>query len=138
MEKDMRLMDSCTTNTIFRKVKFFQTLTKREGQVLTIAGCDAMIVGSGRTTIVLPMGTQINIEEVLLYPDSTCTLLGYRGIRKNGIHVETYKENNEEFLLLTKDTGYDKQTLEKVISLPSGLYCTYIKSVPHVAYKVIF
>jgi hypothetical protein len=52
--------------------------------------------------------------------------------------VETHKENNEEFLLLTKDTGYGKQTLEKVPSLPSGLYYTYIKLVLHVAYKVIF
>ena len=62
---------------------FFQTLTKREGKVLTITGRDAMIVGSGRATIILPMGTQIHIEEALLYPDSTCTLLSYRDIRKN-------------------------------------------------------
>jgi hypothetical protein len=52
--------------------------------------------------------------------------------------VETHEENNEEFFLLTKDTGYGKQTLEKVPSLPSRLYDTYIKPVPHVAYKVIF
>jgi peptide/histidine transporter 3/4 len=138
MEEEMCLVDSCTTNTILREVKFFQTLTKREGQVLTIAERDATIVGSGRATIVLPMGTQIDIEEALLYPDSTRTLLSYRDIRKNGIHVETHEENNEQFLLLTKDTGYGKQTLERVPSFPSGLYYTYIKPVPHVAYKVIF
>jgi hypothetical protein len=51
--------------------------------------------------------------------------------------VETHEEYNE-FLLLTKDTGYGKQTYEKMSSLPSGLYYTYIKPVPHVAYKVIF
>jgi hypothetical protein len=138
MEEEICLVDSRTSNTILREVKFFQTLKKREGQVLTIAGRDATIVGSGRATIVLPMGTQINIEEALLYPDSTCTLLSYRDIQKNGIHVETHEEYNEEFLLLTKDTEYGKQTLEKVPSLPSGLYYTYIKPVPHVAYKVIF
>ena len=55
-----------------------------------------------------------------------------------GIHVETHEENKEEFLLFTKDNGLSKQTLEKVLSLPSGLYYTYIKLVPHVAYKVIF
>ena len=82
MEEEMCLVDSCTTNTILREVKFFQTLTKREGQVLTIAGRDAMIVGSGRATFILPMGTQIHIEEALLYPDSTRTLLSYRDIRK--------------------------------------------------------
>jgi len=121
MEEEMCLVDSCTTNTILREVKFFQTLTKREGQVLTIAGRDAMIVGSGRATFILPMGTQIHIEEALLYPDSTRTLLSYRDIRKNEIHVETYEEHNEEFLLFTKNTGYGKQTLEKVPSLQSGL-----------------
>ena len=99
---------------------------------------DAMIVGSGRATIILPMGTQIHIEEALLYLDSTRTLLSYRDIRKSGIHVETYEEHNEEFLLFTKDIGYGKQTLEKVPSLHSGLYYTYIKLVPHFVYKVIF
>ena len=57
MEEEMCLVDSCTTNTILEEVKFFQTLTNREGQILTIAGHDAMIVGSGRVTIILPMGT---------------------------------------------------------------------------------
>jgi len=134
MDGEMCLVDSCTTHTILREVKFFQTLTKREGQVLTIAGRDATIVGSGRATIILPMGTQIQIEDALLYPDS----LSYRDIWKNGIHEETYEEHNEEFLLFTKDIGYGKQTFEKVLSLPSGLYYTYIKPVPYVTYKVIF
>src|SRR6185312_14078047 len=104
MEEEMCLVDSCTTNTILREVKIFQTLTKREGQVLTIAGRDAMIVGSGRATFILPMGTQIHIEEALLYPDSTHTLLSYRDNRKNKIHVKIYEEHNEEFLLFTKNT----------------------------------
>jgi hypothetical protein len=34
MEEEIWLVDSCTTKTILREVKFFQTLTKREGQVL--------------------------------------------------------------------------------------------------------
>jgi hypothetical protein len=72
-----------------------------------------IIVGSGRATIILLMGTQIVIEDALLYPDSTRTLLSYRDIRKNGIHVETYDEDNEEFLILTKLTGYGKQICEK-------------------------
>ena len=52
--------------------------------------------------------------------------------------METYEENKEEFLLFTKDIGQGKDTLEKVPSLPSGLYYTYIKPVPYVAYKMIF
>jgi hypothetical protein len=44
------------------------------------------------------MGTQVTIENALLYPDSTRTLLSYRDIRKNGLHVVTHEESNEEFL----------------------------------------
>jgi len=72
----------------------------------------------------LPMGTLVTIEDALLYPDSTHTLLSYRDIRKNRFHVETHEDNIEEFLLITKDNGYGKQTLEKVPSLPFGLYYT--------------
>jgi hypothetical protein len=113
LEEELCLVDSCTTNTILTEIKYFQTIKRKEGNVLTIAGRDALIVGSGRAIITLPMGTQIIIEDALLYPDSTRTLLSYRDICKNGIHVETHVENKEEFLILTKLTGYGKQICEK-------------------------
>src|SRR5436190_18965137 len=78
MEEEVCLVDSCTTNTILRESLYFQTLKKSKGNVTTIAGCDAVIIGSGRSTITLPMGTQLEIEDALLYPDSTCTLLSLR------------------------------------------------------------
>jgi hypothetical protein len=86
-----------------------------------------LIVGSGRAIITLPTGTQIVIENALLYPNSTRTLLSYRDIRMNGIHVETFEENKEEYLLLTKPTEYGKQICEKIPTLEFGLYYTYIK-----------
>jgi hypothetical protein len=46
MEEEMCLVDSCTTNTILRETKYFQTLTKRTGNILTFAEHDACIVGS--------------------------------------------------------------------------------------------
>ena len=61
----MCLVDSCITNTILREVRYFRTLTKREGIVLFIALRDAMLVGPEKTTITLQMGTQINIVEAL-------------------------------------------------------------------------
>ena len=64
--------------------------------------------------------------------------LSYRDIRKNGFHIETHDDNNEESLLITKDNRYGKETLEKVPSLSSELYYTYIKPIKHVVYKVIF
>jgi hypothetical protein len=134
----MRLVDSCTTNSILRETKYFQTVTRRTGNILTIAGHDTNIVGFGRATIVLPMGTQVTIENTLLYPDSTHTLLSYRDIRKNGLHVITHKENNEEFLHIIKKKEDDNDILKRIPSLPSGLYYIYIKHVPPVAYMVIF
>ena len=46
-EEEICLVDSCTTNYILREIKYFQTLEKREGNIMTIAGQDALIVGSG-------------------------------------------------------------------------------------------
>jgi hypothetical protein len=84
------------------------------------------------------MGTQATVENALLYPDSTHTLLSYRYIHKNGLHVITHEENNEEFLHIIKKNGDYHDILERIHSLSFGLYYTYIKPVPHVAYKVIF
>jgi hypothetical protein len=41
------------------------------------------------------MGTQVTIKNALLYPNSSRTLLSYRDIRKNELHVVTHEENNE-------------------------------------------
>jgi hypothetical protein len=138
MEEGMCLVDSCTTNTILRETNYFQTLTKGKGNILTITSRDACIVGSGKATIILPMATQVIIENALLYPDSTCTLLSYSDIRKNELNIVIHVENNEESLFITKSNGDGYDILERIPSLPSGLYYTYIKPVPHVAYKVIF
>jgi hypothetical protein len=137
-EEELCLVDSCTTNSIPREIKYFQTLKKRDGKVLTIAGRDAMIVGFGRATITFPMVTQIIIEDAWMYPDSTRTPLSFRDIRRIGIHVETHEDKQVEFLLLTKPDGYGKCTCKRIPSLSSGLYYTYIKPIAHIAYKIIF
>jgi hypothetical protein len=84
------------------------------------------------------MGTQVTIENALLYHDSNHTLLSFRDIRKNGLHVITHEENKEEFLHIIKKNGYDHDILKRIPSLPFALYYTYIKPISHVAYKVIF
>jgi hypothetical protein len=65
MDEEICLVNSYTTNTILRETKYFQTLTKRTGNILTIIGRDACIVGSKKATIILPMGTQVTIENAL-------------------------------------------------------------------------
>jgi hypothetical protein len=138
MEEKMCFVDSCTTNSVLREIKYFQTLTRRSGNVLTIAGRDAMIVGSGRATITFSNGTQVTIEDALLYPNSTHTLISFRDIQKSGLHVHTHEDNKGEFLLITKSFGYDHDVLGRIHSTLSGLYYTYIKPVSYVACKVIF
>jgi hypothetical protein len=51
MEEELCLVDNCTTNSIFRKTKYFQTLIQRFGNDLIIPGHDTMIVGSMRATV---------------------------------------------------------------------------------------
>jgi hypothetical protein len=105
---------------------------------LTIVGRDAMIVGSGRATIMFPNGTQVTIDDVLLYSDSTHTLISFRNIRKSGLHVCTYDDNKKEFLLITKSSRRGQDVLERIHSTPFGLYYIYIKLIPYVAHKMIF
>jgi hypothetical protein len=56
MEEEIWLVYSFTTNTILREVKFFQTLTKREGEVLSFDHRGTRCYDSG-AVIVLSMGT---------------------------------------------------------------------------------
>jgi hypothetical protein len=55
----------------------------KENMEYSITRCDTCIVGYEKAIIILLMGTQITIENILLYPDSTRTLLSYRDICKN-------------------------------------------------------
>jgi hypothetical protein len=84
------------------------------------------------------MSTEVVINDALLYPESTRTLLSFRDIQQNGIHIEIHDENQEEFLFLTNPNKYGKHICEKILPLTSGLYYTYIKSIAHVVYKLIF
>jgi hypothetical protein len=54
MEEEMCLVNISTINTIFSEMKYFQTLEKRTENILIITGHDACIVGSEKTTIILP------------------------------------------------------------------------------------
>ena len=126
--EDICIVDSGTTNTILRETKYFNTIMKNVGSITTIAGSDSCVIGSGKATITLSMGTQIEIKEALLYPKSTRTLLSFRVIRANGFYVETIEENGKEYLCIIKYGEYDKEVIEKFPSLESGLYYTKISA----------
>jgi peptide/histidine transporter 3/4 len=101
-EAEIYLVDNGTTNTILRETRYFQTLTKKNGNIMTIVVSNAHIVGTGSATLVLPMGTQIFVKDALLYPSSKRTLLSFKDIRANGFHIETEIEQGAEYLLITK------------------------------------
>jgi hypothetical protein len=105
---------------------------------LTTARHDGTIVGFGRATITFSNDTKIMIEDALVYPNSTRTLISFRDIWKSGLYVCTHEDNKEEFLLITKSSRYSHEVLERIPSTPSRLYYTYIKLVPYVTYKMIF
>jgi hypothetical protein len=92
MEEEFWLVDIASTNIILREIKYFQILTNSKVNVTTIAGHDPVIVGSGRAIVILPMGTQLVIEDAVLYPNSTRTLLSYKDIRRNSFHIETHND----------------------------------------------
>jgi peptide/histidine transporter 3/4 len=138
-EAEICFVDNGTTNTILRETRYFQTLTKKSGNIMTIARSNTHIVGTGSATLVLPMGPQIFVKDALLYLDSKRTLLSFKDICANGFHVETEIEHGTEYLLITKFDGYQKRVVEKLPSSPSGLYYTYIKPTEeYVAMKTIF
>ena len=132
------LADSGTTNTILRDTKYFESIKKIPGNITTIAGCGPNIVGSGRATIILPMGTTLIINEALLYPEATHTLLSFKDIRVNGFHIETY-DNGKEYLLITKRDENGKHVVERLPSFATGLYYTKIVAPPmYTTLKTVF
>jgi hypothetical protein len=69
VDEEHCLIDSAATNTIIRETKYFQIPKKKIENIITIAGSNDHIVGSGRAVVVLPSNTSIFIEEAYLYPE---------------------------------------------------------------------
>ena len=100
------LVDSATTHAILKDRKFFHTLIEKKESVTTIANDNnVLIVDSGRGSLIPPMGTKLIIDDALLYPQSTLTLLIFKDIRLKGFHIETETKNNIEYLLMTQSIG---------------------------------
>ena len=101
-EEDYCLVDSAATNSILRDTKYFQTLQKRTENVLTIAGSNGRIIGSGRAVVVLPNDTRFFIDEAFLYPGAERNLLTFKDIRRSGYHITTACESSTEYLNITE------------------------------------
>jgi len=80
-EAEIFLVDSGTTNTILRETKYFQTLTKKNGNMMTIAGSNAHIVGTGSATLVLPWVLKNMWWIYSLHRHQACTTCTYIPLR---------------------------------------------------------
>ena len=139
MNEEIYLLDICTSGTVLRDTRYFQTLRKYDGSTTTIIGDDSRIVGTGRATIVLPNGTHLGINEALLYLDSTRTLLSFKDTCANGFHVETNVDDGEESLIITKKHGDQKTIVESSPSIRDNKYYAYVKPPKEfVLFKTIF
>ena len=77
------LVDCATTHTILHDKKYFSNLTLVPFNVQAISGLVDLIKGSGRTTIVLPNGTNFQNDDALYYNKSNQNLLSFKDIRRN-------------------------------------------------------
>jgi hypothetical protein len=87
----------------------FSGLLRKEKEILWSSLYDVLIVGCGRTTIILPKSAQLMRQDTLLYLGLTCTLLCYKDICKNGLHVEIHVDGKEELIYFTNLMGYGKK-----------------------------
>ena len=65
-KEDVCLLDSVTTYSILKEKNYFSSMTLCKVNVYTIFGHVEMIDGSENTTIMLPNGTTLHIEDALL------------------------------------------------------------------------
>ena len=138
-EEDYCLVDSAATNSILRDTKYFQTLQKRTENVLTIAGSNGRIIGSGRAVVVLPNDTRFFIDEAFLYPGAERNLLTFKDIRRSGYHITTACERGTEYLNITESENTQIKVVEQALGTSSGLYYTKIKPpLEYVAMSTIF
>ena len=127
--KELCLADSATTHTILKDKKYFSQLTLVEANVNTISGPADLIEGSGRANIMLSGGTTFMINDALFSSRSRRNLLSFKDIRRNGYHIETKDEDNNEYLYITNVVSGQKQILEKLPAFSSGLYYTFIHEI---------
>ena len=118
-EEDYCLVDSAATNSILRDTKYFQTLQKRTENVLTIAGSNGRIIGSGRAVVVLPNDTRILIDEAFLYPEADRNLLIFKDIRRSGYHITTACERGTEYLNITESENTQIKVVEQALGTSS-------------------
>ena len=90
-------------------------------------GSSPVIEGRSHARFLLPNGTMIDIKDALFTPRGERTLLSFKNVRANNLHLSTHDEKGIEFLLITQTVYGRKRVLEKLQAHRSGLYPTTIR-----------
>ena len=117
------------THSILRDKNYFSSITLRKTNVHTISSPVEMIDGSGNATIILPNGTTLHIEDVLLSTKTKKKLLNFKDVRRNGYHFETILEDDIDCLCIISYKMGIKTINEKIKASISGLYCVPIRAI---------
>ena len=79
--------------------------------------------------MMLTKSIHLFIKDTLFSRSSRRNLISFKDIKMDGYHIETISEGNKEYLCIVTSIGSQKQILEKLSALSSGLYYTTISNV---------
>ena len=100
------LLDSAIIHTILRSPEYFKfegyRATWHTSDIVTIAGRRNLCYREGQARVLLPGGTPILCERAMYSPNAPRSLISYRDLRANGIHITTAQVNGEEVLKLRR------------------------------------
>ncbi|KAL1199182.1 hypothetical protein V5N11_005539 [Cardamine amara subsp. amara] len=128
-DKDMFVVDSGSSHTILRDKRYFINLTHKSANICTIAGMANLIEGYGQANVLLPKGTHLEISDALYSPSSKRSLLSFKDIRMNDLHIETKGDGNKEFLIIFEIANGHKKILETIPAISTGIYCAKINMI---------
>ena len=100
------LLDSASTHTILQDHALFEFKTKNEPwqvcDLVTIAGKRSFRFREGRAHLVLPGGAPLTCDRAMYAPGAPRSLISYRDLRANRIHISTALEKGVEVLELRR------------------------------------
>ena len=123
------LVDSATTHTILRNRQLFVDFLPIVTKVSTMTGSDNIIKGRGIAQFSMPNGTIIKVDDALYAPRAPRTLLSFKAVRDNDLHLHTYVENGTKYLLITSTKNSRTRIVERCTRVQSGIYFTTIRAI---------
>ena len=128
----MALLDSASTHTILRDLKYFEFFGReceawRTCELNIVAGRQNLKFREGWARVVLPRGATLVCNHAMYAPDAHRSLINFWDLRSHGIHVMTALRDAEEILELWQG----QKCLATAMCGASGLYEIMISCLPN-------